>query len=391
MNITSKKLVEIYIISVLLNTAFFSLLYIFFPELSDNIFAEDNLVENLSAFFYLLSFVAGIYSLTRLKDKGHMKFYAIIPLISIIFFLEEIEYGERFLNWESSKVYHIRFNSLHDLIPIAHEFLQIHSKFLLYAIFFTFCIILIVLSFKYRDLLYRFADKIKKYPSIGLLLTAAGFLSSVQVFDFNFIKSSFEKVVEELFELNGAITIFFTSVIACHTANISEQSKIDESNMLKRMPQFVAVFLGLLCIMVIAIYFVLSAHTIKYEKESRRYIQEVIPLILSSWDPVAFIRNSPPELPLDTSSSIHNYFSIQSEHFSSLKEYRLLETQLVGRTDLHIHMGVTKETIILKNAIIFDHAIFAVFEKAQAIIHVETVKLEQVGWRIASMKIEPIP
>jgi hypothetical protein len=230
----------------------------------------------------------------------------------------------------------------------------------------------------------------KKYPSIGLLLTAAGFLSSVQVFDFNFVKSSSEKVVEELFELNGAITVFFTSVIACHTANIGEQSKIDESNMLKRMPQFVTVFLGFLCLMVIAIYFVLSAHTIKFEKESRKYIQEVMPLIFSSWDHVSFIRNLPPGLPFDTSSYIQDYFSKQAENFSSLKEYRLLATQLAGRKNLHVHMGVTKETVILENVIIFDHTISAVFENAHATIQVETVKLEQDGWKITSIKIEPV-
>lgn len=390
MKITSKKLLHIYVIAVLLNTALFSLLYLFFPELSKIIFAEDNLVENLSAFFYLLSFFLGVYSILRLKEKSHIKFYAILPLISIVFFLEEIEYGQRIFKWESSKIYHIKFNSLHDLPPIVHEFLQIHARFLLYVFFVAFCIIVIISILKYRNFFSQLPGKIKKYPSVGLILTAAGFLLSAQVFDFNFVKFSFAKVVEELFEMNGAITILFASVIACHTANISEQSKVDESNLLKRMPQFIAASLSFFLIMVIAIYFVLSANTIKYEKESRKYIQKVIPLILSSWDADAFIKNSPPGLPLDTSKHIKNYFSAQSEHFLSLKEYRLLETQLVGRTNLNVYIGVTQKTIILKNAIIFKHKISAVFENAQAAIHVETVKLERVGWRIASMKIEPV-
>ena len=74
MNITSNKLLKIYIIAILLNTAIFSLVYIFSPELSDIIFAEDNLVENLSALFYLLSFFIGIYSIIQLKERKHRKF-----------------------------------------------------------------------------------------------------------------------------------------------------------------------------------------------------------------------------------------------------------------------------------------------------------------------------
>jgi len=204
---TNRKLLRIYATVVVLNTALFSLLCIFFPEQSDTLFAEDNLVENLSAVFYLLSFFLGMFAVTQAKEKKHRKFYVALPVISLFFLAEELDFAQRILHFEPPLVYHIHFDTVHDLIPIAHEFLQVYigsfadsflyEHFHLYArILIDLCLIGLLAAalaflWKHRNIFYRLSEILQKYPSIGLFLIAGGFLSSVQVFDLNILKPPF--------------------------------------------------------------------------------------------------------------------------------------------------------------------------------------------------------
>jgi hypothetical protein len=243
---------------------------------------------------------------------------------------------------------------------------------------------------KYRKSFYRLSDILKNYPSIGLFLIAIGFLSSVQIFDLNFIKPSFVVKIEELFEMNGALTVLFASLSAVHTARIDKLSRTLESNEWKHMPLFIAGSLSFFVIIGVASYFILSAHTIKHEHESRKYVKQIIPLILTSWDAEAFIENVPSVLSVNSHDEIRGYFSARSQHFGHLKQYRFSGSQFGGSRNLHVNLGVKNKTILLERVVIFEHDLFAVFENVRATIHVETVMLEGAGWKITSMKIEPI-
>ena len=53
---------------------------------------------------------------------------------------------------------------------------------------------------------------LKAYPSYGFVLICLGFLFVAQVFDMGFIVFDFSAFLEELFELNGAIGMFFASL-----------------------------------------------------------------------------------------------------------------------------------------------------------------------------------
>lgn len=410
MNFTNKKLLKIYVIAVLLNTVIFSFVLIFFPESSDFLFAEDNLIEILSAFFYIVSFFVGIYSIILLKEKRHRKYYIILPILSLIFFTEEIDFAKRILNFDSPFIYHTSFGSIHDIIPIAHEYLQEHirllidfiipeylqisTRFLVNVFFIIFFIVFFIFLWKYRKYLCKLNETLRKYPSIGLLLVAIGFLSCVQVFDFHFIKSYKSYLglkIEELFEMNGALTVLFASLSAVHTSRIDEQSKAFESKQLKHMPVFIAASLSFFMFMGVTTYFVFNAYVINIENDSRKYMKKVFPLIFYSWDSEAFIENLPPKLALKNQDEFKEYFSGQLQVFGSLKHYRLAGSQFGGKRSLHIKLGSKNKTIVLEKAIIFKHNIIAVFENAQATIQVDTVMLEQQGrWRIAGMKIDSI-
>jgi hypothetical protein len=71
MKITTGTLFRFYVIVILLNSAIFTLLHFLFPQHSDFIFSEDNLVENLSALLFLCTFFAGIFFVLRLKEKKY--------------------------------------------------------------------------------------------------------------------------------------------------------------------------------------------------------------------------------------------------------------------------------------------------------------------------------
>ena len=142
-----KTLLRIYVAVTVGNILIFSLLYILFPQLRDTLPAEDKLIENLSAIFFLLTFLYGIFVIIRTEKIP--KIYFFMPLIGLAGFLDEVSFGDRIFHFNLPVIQSEKVDQFHDIITIGHElFLQKHVNFLFYVFFVTGFIVLIYLIIK---------------------------------------------------------------------------------------------------------------------------------------------------------------------------------------------------------------------------------------------------
>ena len=135
-----------------------------------------------------------------------------------------------------------------------------------------------------------------------------------------------------------------------------------------------AIFICLILVGVIAIsglYYYFSG----LNKESKAYVDEVIPMIVTSWNSKELINRVSPEfLQVVSAEKIGLLFSTLSEQIGPLKDYK-------GST------GKAKVTITPKGKVIAaNYLAKAVFEKAPAKIEIQTILLDN-KWQIEGFRV----
>lgn len=387
MKIAQSNLLKIYIFVVTLNIFLFTSLHFLFPELHDFLFQEDKLVENLSAIFFLLCFFPGIIYISRFKTNKCYKVYLALPFIGLILFLEELQFGERIFNFNFPVIYGEKFNSVRDIAIISYEFLKLHgSALLFFSLITVLCIIIILVSFKYRKYFSKIPDVIREYPPFGFFIICAGFLLSAQVFDQPFVQPYFlDKMAEEVLEMNGALTLVFAVFSTRYVMEANKQAKGVGSETMKNMPIFTAIVLVFFISGSVISYFILSSRTNKLETESRIYVESIIPLIFTSWDSEALINHMIPEMHQSEKyrRKLKESFDKQSDIFGLLKDFELTKGRL--RKKKHLPNVRIKEVNVL-----FEHFAKLIFENHQAEMQIVTI-LDRDRWWILVIKIDRFP
>ena len=134
----------------------------------------------------------------------------------------------------------------------------------------------------------------------------------------------------------------------------------------------------LICVIVVGIvvFFGLYYYTSSLDKEAKAYLDEVVPVIVSSWNPKKLINHSSPEfLQVFPAKKVELLFGAFSEQMGPLKEYN-------GATG-KIKIGISPRG---NPIIIADYLADAVFEKAPAKIEIQMIwrddKWQIVGFRV---------
>ncbi|MDY6782358.1 MAG: hypothetical protein SW833_07370 [Cyanobacteriota bacterium] len=112
------KLALTYLAVAIGNIAFFTLIYIFFPTLRDNLIEEDKFLENLTALVFLQAFIVSAINLYRFNHLYKKKIYLFIPAISLLGFLDELSFGERIFKFSAPVVYGTKIDAAHDLFNL---------------------------------------------------------------------------------------------------------------------------------------------------------------------------------------------------------------------------------------------------------------------------------
>lgn len=210
-------------------------IYFILPVFTPYFVEEDSLVENLSAFSYLLAFFLGIWVLT--KYRSWWKLSLPVTLLGLVGFLDEISFGERIFDLTMPVVLDVKIDAAHDLVAIAYLFLK--------DIFGLFGLVAIILGLGVAaGGLYLYQQKYTLEDLTGnLFQTVPGqflvlflvFLFAATVID---LKEDYIPFViaEELFEMFAGVSLCLYSLSLLKleekvtTNNAESKVKMDDTN-----------------------------------------------------------------------------------------------------------------------------------------------------------------
>jgi tetratricopeptide (TPR) repeat protein len=208
------KLLRIYTIAVILNITVFSLIYFFFPESRWKFVPEDQFIENLSTVLFFSVFLFGTVSLLKFRDKTYRLAFFIIPLISLAGFLDELSFGRRIFYFTAPEIYGLKVDTLHGIFLVIYEVSKNISSLLLYPALLALFATVALIAVKYRKFLSRLPEKLRGNPPFMYVLIATGLLVialPIDVVEVEFYPGFALSFIEELLEMNVALTLLFAS------------------------------------------------------------------------------------------------------------------------------------------------------------------------------------
>ena len=251
------KLAIPYIAVTIGNIAFFTLLYILFPSLRDNLVEEDKFLENLTALIFFQGFIIGAINIYRFKSLRHRKIYLFIPLIALLGFLDELSFGERIFGFSFPVFYGIKIDAAHDIFNLAKNIYRQEIRPLVITplkqflsnshwLLIVAAICLFVVIFKYRKSLLtqlkflktKLQQIWKDWP-LRFCLLALVFLSISVGIELRFFGSFRGRtLIEELSEANMAIGFLFAALSLRYSSKeLSHSTELRTQQSLRR-PRF---------------------------------------------------------------------------------------------------------------------------------------------------------
>ncbi len=200
------KYLYIYLAIFIFDVILCCILFIWIPEARNYLVQEDNLVENLSVFFFIASCFLGVLFL--IKRRTHKKLLQLIVALGLICFLNELSFGERMFNLSMPSLMGKKIDAIHDLISPA---LKLLNKYLFVNSIFTLGIIgilimIIILLFKYRFII---VNTIRQTHYLFLWIFALLIVSSLFI-DLDLIDNNLLQALEELMEMNAGLALLFS-------------------------------------------------------------------------------------------------------------------------------------------------------------------------------------
>jgi hypothetical protein len=187
--------------------------FLWLPDYRYLLYTEDQLVENLTAGFFLISFLLSLFLF--FKSKTHQKGQILISMLGLLGFLDELSYGERLFQFKMPQLYGVKIDAVHDIFYLGYDKIkgQTNSALPYVLLGLGVCIATAaILVWKYRHQLKgAFSDILHEQTRILALFFAILAILSL-VLDLGFMRHSVRYVAEELFEMFAAIALLFCSL-----------------------------------------------------------------------------------------------------------------------------------------------------------------------------------
>jgi len=236
-----KKFVGIYLLAIIANAAVFTILFLLIPSLRNTLVNEDQIIESLTAFFFFLTFILGMWFLFKIEHRWSRVIYAFIPIVGLIGFLDELSFGLRILG--ASKPFSIagkKMDSVHDLIDVAwiigNDLVEQLDSTTFLLIAFTIFVILVIIA----GVIFHYLRRIENFDSwlrynVPMFIFIAGFFCAfllAELIDLSIIegKGVIYDLVEEVSEETMAISMFFCTLHIRRIASMLPKVKNDEQN-----------------------------------------------------------------------------------------------------------------------------------------------------------------
>ncbi len=187
----------LYLIVIVTVLSIIYLAYAANPAGREFLIQEDGLVEYLTAFFYFMAFVIGLWYWYTSRSG------LFLPILSLFGGLEEMAYGERLFGYSISQITGVQTEVLHN-IP---EMIPYHVKFFSIA-FIIGCLLLACLMYFNLLPLQKIVNFAKYLLSNTYFIIFLLFIIPAQTIDLFHIPL-WAVLIEETFELGASISLFF--------------------------------------------------------------------------------------------------------------------------------------------------------------------------------------
>jgi len=177
---------------------------------------EDSLVENLTAFFCLTTFLLGF--LLSVKSEKNRKVLIMVAAVGLVCFLDEISFGEELFNLNMPHIGCLKIDAVHDFFClgfIAIILLERSYPVLLFSSAAIGAILTIVATRKFRTKIIGMVSALNcnKTGILLLLFVFLGFAAMILDLDILYLPP----FLEELLEMDAAMALLFYC-LSLHTA-----------------------------------------------------------------------------------------------------------------------------------------------------------------------------
>ena len=201
------------VVAVLL---FLSLLFFLYPDHRTHLIEEDAPLENLTVLLYVMTALTALAS-TLIVRNAHTRLLLILFIIAVIAALEEISYGVRIFDLTAPRLLDFKIDGLHDFYFLFFKALkELYEAYgmIIIAASSLFTVVAIYLLWRlWQRFSTQLFDLVRQPPVFYLMMFVLFGLIALSL-DLGLIRHDYLKLLEESFELNGAVALLFAVITA---------------------------------------------------------------------------------------------------------------------------------------------------------------------------------
>ena len=207
------KYINLALIILFVSLAVATGFYYLFPSTHSYFVNEDSLIEDLTAGIFVLTGLVSVILATR-KSGFQKKGLILLSITGYIGFFDEIGFGQRIFNFPVPVIADKKIDAVHD-IPIAliKLLLRLADDNLLLAVLIVgigFGLVFFLI-YHFKDVILKNARSMLKYPPFILVIFFAVLIGFAMILDTDLFDLEFMVVIEEMFELNAALSLLLSA------------------------------------------------------------------------------------------------------------------------------------------------------------------------------------
>ena len=186
--------------------------YTLFPESREQLYEEDQLIENVTVAIYLSVVIGAAVGLVFVRGNANRSVMLLFLGLGILTALEETSYGERFFGFTPPEILDYKMDTLHDFFFLFFKVIKDLAEaygFFVYAVFAVFVGLAALFLYRKREPILKVAVGLLRCPPlfyIGLFI-ALGL--TALMFDLRILKLDVLQAVEEGLEMSAALALAF--------------------------------------------------------------------------------------------------------------------------------------------------------------------------------------
>ncbi len=182
-------------------TSILCVLAVLVPASRPVLFPENEIVENLTAIFYLAAFATSIFHI-RIHKIAYL-----ISLFGLFGLLEELSYGKFIFNFSFNKYYGLDLPNLHNFVQLPYFAFKDNTA-IATAMLIAFSAATLIATY----MIYSRRHHFNSNPAAPYLLVFIVLIIGALTLDMGIAYNRFFPYMEELLELNSSLVLMFGAI-----------------------------------------------------------------------------------------------------------------------------------------------------------------------------------